>query len=408
MLEKTNMEVADIFLEYGHLLGMLSAQKQRVVRHIIECRTEALGGHLYKCDHCGHEEHTYNSCRNRHCPKCQYSARRKWVEARMEEVLPVPYYHVVFTMPHVFNDLVLTNKKQIYGLLMQTATDTVKEVFSSQYEGSDPGIIAVLHTWGQNLSLHPHAHMVIPSGGLVDDDSRWVPCRSGKKSKKNYFLPVKTLSQVFRAKFVKRLRKMFYKNELCFLDVNKQFDHPVAFNELIQSSFKKPWVVYAKSPFNTPLAVLRYLGGYTHRIAISNHRIKAVKDGMVIFSCKDYREKSEDGKSYKKKFETLSVVEFMRRFLMHILPSGFARIRYYGFLSSARKKSALQSAREILAETKKAVIAAAELAKNLADFVAEGFVTSDICPECKEGVMVIIRTILKVGRGRMALPPKPT
>ena len=404
----TRVEVADIFCEYGHLLGDLPEYKRRVVQHIIECRTELLGGHVYKCDKCGHEDHSFHSCRDRHCPKCQYAARKKWVEDRMEEVLAVPYYHVVFTMPHVFNNMLITNKKKIYALLIRTATDTVKKVFSDHYEGAEAGIIAVLHTWGQNLSLHPHVHMVIPSGGLADNDGRWVACRSGKKSKKNYFLPITALSKVFRAKFVKGLKKLFYSGDLSFLDVNKQLDSPGAFQDLIDDSFKTPWVVYAKSPFTTPLSVLKYLGGYTHRIAISNHRIKSVANGMVTFSYKDYREKENDGKSYKKKAMTLTVEEFMRRFLMHVLPRGFARIRYYGFLSSIRKKTALDCARKILAETKKVVITAAALAKTLAEFVTEGFVTSDICPECKEGAMVIIKTILRSGRGEAFLPLRPT
>ena len=394
-MTKPKYEVADIFRQYGHLLGPLSDQKRRIVRHIIDCRTEALGGHIYECENCHHIDQSFNSCCDRHCPKCQHAARKRWVENRMQEVLPVPYYHVVFTLPHIFNEIILTNKKLIYALLLKTASETVKTLFAKQYDNAEPGIISVLHTWGQNLSLHPHVHMVIPSGGLADDDTRWVPCKSGKKSKKNYFLPIKTLSSIFRARFTAAIKKMFYSGKICFLDVNAYLSSPSSFQDLIDKAYKTDWVVYAKSPFATPIAVLKYLGGYTHRIAFSNHRIIAVENGTVRFRFKDYREK-KDGGSYETKDMTLSVVEFMRRFLMHVVPRGFARIRYYGFLASARKKKSLASAGELLAATKKARLLKVELAKTLEDFVKDGFVTSDLCPSCKAGKMVITGDIRKV------------
>ena len=326
----------------------------------------------------------------------------------MKEVLPVPYYHVVFTIPHIFNELILTNNRKIYGLLFKAATDTVKKVFADQYEGAEAGMIVALHTWGQNLSLHPHLHLVIPSGGLAEGDTKWVPCRSGKKSKKNYFLPIRTLSKVFRAKFIKGLKSLFNTGKLAFLEVNGFLDHPGTFQDLLDGAFKTPWVAHAKSPFTTTLAVLKYLGGYTHRIAISNHRIISVENGQVTFRYKDYREKVKGGDAYKTKVMTLQVVEFMRRFLMHIVPRGFARIRYYGFLSPKRKKSALESARKILAKAKNAIVTAEALAKTLAEFVVDGFVTSDICPKCKEGTMVVIRDIHRIKREQTFFPLQPT
>ena len=403
------IEVADIFLLYGHLLGPLSKQKERIIRNIIECRTELLGGHIYRCDKCGHEEHVFRSCQDRHCPKCQAKARKKWVEARMKEVLPVAYYHVTITMSHVFNELILTNKQIIYKLMFETSSAAVLELFAEQYEGAKAGIIAVLHTWGQNLGLHPHIHMVIPAGGLADNDTRWVKCKSGKKSKKNYFLPVDVLGKLFRAKFVAGLKRLFYSGKLTFLDVNKHLDYPGTFQDLLDSAFKTPWIANAKDPFNSTLAVLKYLGGYTHRIAISNYRIKSLENDMVTFSYKDYRQKGKKGRSYTWKVMSLHVVEFMRRFLLHVVPRRFSRIRYYGFLSSKLKKKAIERARKILEETKQGIVCAAKLAKTLKEFETDGFVTSDICKSCEEGVMIIVATISGTrGKEVAFLPLRPT
>ena len=409
-MSESKIEVADIFRLHGHQLGPLSKQKERIIQNIIECRTELRGGHVYRCDKCGYEENVFRSCQDRHCPKCQVKARKKWVEDRMKEVLPVTYYHVVITLPHVYNELILTNKKAIYALFFETATSTVLNIFADQYEGAQAGIIAVLHTWGQNLSLHPHIHMVIPAGGLADGDTRWVKCRSGKKSKKNYFLPIKTLTKVFRAKFAKGLKKLFYSGKLTFLDVNKHLDHPGAFQDLIDSSFKTPWVAHAKDPFNNTMAVLKYLGGYTHRIAISNYRVKSLENGTVTFSYKDYKiPNKKKGRSYTWRKMSLGVVEFMRRFLLHVVPRRFSRIRHYGFLSSKRKKKAIECARKILEETKQGIVCATKLAKTLKEFETDGLVTSDICKSCEEGVMIIIATIAGKQNKEVAfLPLRPT
>ena len=394
---KPKYEIADLFREHAHRLGPLSRQKRRVIHNIIACRTEVMGGHLYACDDadCDHSDQSYNSCGDRHCPKCQYAARQEWVKERMSEVLPVPYYHFVFTLPHVYNDLILTNKKVIYDLLFKTSSNVVKQLFAKEYEGSEAGFIAILHTWGQNMSLHPHIHMVIPSGGLDDGGARWVKCKSGKKSKKNYFLPVLELSDMFRAQFVEELKKLFYKGKLTFLEVNKQFDSPGAFQDLLNKSFKTPWVVYGKDPFATPLTVLNYLGRYTHRIAFANHRIISIENDHVVFSYKDYREGKKGKKSHKNKVMALGVVEFMRRFLMHVVPRKFSR-RYYGFLSSGRKTKALAKARELLADAGETAKAAATLTKALDEMIRDGFVYSDVCPKCSRGKMVAVFKILPV------------
>ena len=397
-MEQPKHEIADILRGHFHRLGHLSKRTRQVVHNIIACRTEIMGGHLYECDDpdCDNSDHSYNSCGDRHCPKCQYAARQEWVKARMSEVLPVPYFHFVFTLPHVFNILILTNKVVIYNLFFKTASNVVKQLFATEYEGAKAGFIAVLHTWGQNLSLHPHIHMVIPGGGLADDGTKWVKCRSGKTSKKEYFLPVVTLSSMFRAQFVEGLKELFYKGKLTFLAVNACIDSPGAFQDLLDKSFKTPWVVYAKHPFATPLAVLRYLGNYTHRIAFSNRRIVAIESDSVVFSYKDYRAGKKGKKSHDMKVMSLSIVEFMRRFLMHVVPRGFSRIRYYGFLSAGGKTKALAKARELLAADKNTVKAATSLVKALEECNKDGPVHSDICPKCNRGKMVAVHKLSPV------------
>ena len=384
-VEKLKLDMADIFRFHSHKLGILSWQKQKVVKAITACRTAALGGHIYECDRCDNREQSYNSCRNRHCIKCQFAAKREWVEERAADLLPVCYYHVVFTIPHEFNELILTNKKAIYDILFRASSATLKEVFRRKYQ-ADPGMIAVLHTWGQNLSLHPHIHMVIPGGGLADGDSRWV------HTDEKFFLNVRALGSVFRAKFIKMMRRAYSKGQLKFLDINEHLADRPAFQDLLDTTFKQDWNVYAKKPFQNPMHVLKYLGGYTHRIAFANHRLLEFDGDTVRFKIRD-RQAEKEGKSASTEM-TLPTVEFMRRFLLHVVPRGFMRIRHYGILGSSRKKTALEAARKLLPESHdKGTKSVAEM---VAEFAAASPVTSDDCQKCKTGKMLPIETIMPV------------
>ncbi len=334
-------EVAEVLAKYGR--DFLQAHPQpahhlRTLEALKKCRTAALGGHIDACDSCGHQRISYNSCRNRHCPKCQGLNQQRWVDAREADLLPVPYYHLVFTLPDKLNGLCLANPRQLYHLLFRSAWETL-QIFAAdpKYLGAQTGMVAVLHTWGQNLSLHPHLHCIVPGGGLTPQGN-W---RHGK-GKGKFLFPVKAMSKVFRAKFVQGLRKLYIEEALCFAGLAAEIEAPKDFAALTRSLFRKPWVIYAKQPFAGPEQVIRYLGQYTHRIAISNHRLQEVNEGKVTFAWKDYR------KNGKKGSMTLSANEFLRRFCLHILPSGFTRLRHYGILASRNKTDALKKARESL------------------------------------------------------------
>lgn len=302
------------------------------------CRTAALGGHVQQCDTCGRQEVSYNSCRNRHCPKCQGVARAAWLEARRAELLPVPYFHLVFTLPHELAPLALVNPKLMYGLLFQTARDTLLEVAANpQRLGARIGGLMVLHTWGQNLEHHPHLHCVVPGGGLSPDGQRWIACRSEK-----FFLPVKVLSAVFRGKFLAGLNRAWERGQLQFPGrLSGLAQHP-AWGLLCATAAQKPWVVYAKPPFGGPEQVLKYLARYTHRVALSNDRLLELKDGRVTFSWKNY---AAGGQRHRM---TLSAVEFLRRFLLHVLPKGLVRIRHFGLWANRHRQMQLDRCRRLL------------------------------------------------------------
>ena len=388
-MNHNKLELADIFRDHGHQLGLLSRNNSKVVNAILDCRTPALGGHLYQCDGCGIQDQSYNSCRNRHCPKCQFTAKREWIEERIKDVLEVPYHHVVFTIPHGINELVITNKALLYSILFKASAKTLKAVFRKKYK-SNPGIISVLHTWSQDLSLHPHIHMIIPGGGLTEDGTAWIPCDQG------FFLNVRALSKVFRAKFIKLLRKAFSDNKLTFLDVNKHLSRIAEFQDLIDLTFKQDWNVYAKKPFRQVIHVLKYLGGYTHRIAISNHRLVSFDDKMVKFMVRDKKDKHE-GKS-KSKILSLPTREFMRRFLMHVLPRGLVRIRHYGFLGSSSKKKSLAAARSLIPKASVADAESKATEDGIAEFLAKAAVIGEQqCPHCKNGRLVKIDIIPRPG-----------
>ena len=304
---------------------------------IVACRTAALGGHVERCEDCAHTRIAYNSCRNRHCPKCQWRAAAAWLAARQDELLPVPYYHVVFTLPAAIGAIAYQNKAKVYALLFKAAAETLMTIAADpKHLGADIGVTAVLHTWGQTLDHHPHLHCIVPGGGLSPDGQRWIACRRG------FFLPVRVLSRLFRRLFLEGLRALRRAGALSFFGDLVALADPDAFDRYLAPLRKSEWVVYAKRPFAGPRQVLAYLARYTHRVAISNSRLIALGDGKVSFRWKDYRQAG------KAKAMTLAAGEFMRRFLMHTLPNGFHRIRYYGFFANGRRADKLAQCRRLL------------------------------------------------------------
>lgn len=314
-----------------------SAAQKRVLRNIAVCRTAALGGHVDQCDGCGHARLSYNSCRDRHCPKCQGPQRAEWLAQRLERVLPVPYVHAVFTIPHELNPLVLRNKEILYKILFEAASRTLLEIARDpEHLGAQIGITAVLHTWGQNLLLHPHVHCVVTGGGLSSDATRWIPARDG------YFLPVKVLAKLFRGKFLHALHRTWREGTLELAGSTADLADPIAWSAFKDRLYRKDWVVYAKPPFTGAEQVFRYLGRYTHRVAISNHRLVDVAEGKITFAIRD----SADAR--KTKSMTLDAVEFLRRFLLHVLPKRFVRIRHYGLCAARNINTKLTIARRLL------------------------------------------------------------
>jgi len=340
---RPTLEVADIIRAQGERFiartrSWLTWPQRKVLHAIARCRTAALGGHRDRCVRCGHRTISYNSCRNRHCPKCQTGARNRWLAERSKELLPVRYVHVVFTLPHQLAPLAYQNKRLLYRLLFQASAATLLEVAADpRHLGAQIGFLSVLHTWGQNLQHHPHVHCVIPAGGLSADHTRWIQPRYP------FFLPIKVLSRVFRGKFVAGLRREFQPGKLGFYGDQEALRDPKLFRALLRSLFRQDWIVYAKPPFGGPEYVLHYLARYTHRVAISNHRLVAFQNGQVTFRWKDYAHGN------KKRKMTLTADEFLRRFLWHVLPKGFVRIRFFGFLANRRRATLLPICRQVLA-----------------------------------------------------------
>jgi Putative transposase/Transposase zinc-binding domain len=331
-MRERRLEVADVFRTYekeffaqwGHVLG---PHQRKTFEAIRDCRTAALGGHVEyveQCDTCGHLVISYNTCRDRHCPKCQALARAKWLAERETELLPVPYFHVVFTLPQKIGGLALLNAREIYGILFRAASETLLTIAADPKRlGAAIGFLAVLHTWGQNLHLHPHLHCVVPGGGISPDRDRWIGCK-----KKSFFLPVKVLSSRFRRLFLIYLRKAFLEGRLRFHGEMAGLAQPTTFEALCRQAGRIKWVIFVKPPFGGPEQVLKYLARYTHRVAISNRRLLSMEDGRVTFEYKDYADGNQT------KILTLEATEFIRRFLLHILPTGFVRIRQFGFLAN--------------------------------------------------------------------------
>lgn len=334
------IEVQDIFAELGVKYcedHNLPFHIRKAVMNIINCRTAQLGGHVDECTSCGHTKISYNSCRDRHCPKCQILSKERWIENRKNDLLPISYFHVVFTIPYELEFVTLLNKKVMYSILFKATSETLLELSRApKYLGAEIGFTTILHTWGQNLMNHTHTHNIVPSGGLSLDGSRWI------NSKKDFFIPVKVLSRKFRGKFLYYFKKAYYNNDLKFTNDIEDLGHKNIFQCFVDRLYDKEWVVYCKPPFGSAEHVVEYLGRYTHRVAISNNRIEAFENGYVVFKWKDYSDNN------KEKHMTLKTEEFIRRFLMHILPGKFVKIRHYGILSNRNRMTKLKKCKQIL------------------------------------------------------------
>lgn len=342
-MPRPSIELADLIRDAAPIFTIrnhpwLTWLHVKVLVAILRCRTALLGGHVDACSRCGYQAISYNSCRNRHCPRCQTHARDQWIEARSRDLLPCPYAHVVFTIHHALAPLALQNKAAVYGLLMRTSAETLLEIARDpKHLGAEIGFFSVLHSWNQQLQHHPHVHCVVPAGGLALNHSRWV------HASPRFFLPVKVLAQVFRGKFVEGLRELYAARRLVLEGVLAPLNHPRTFSELLRTVHQKDWVVYAKRPFGGAEHVIHYLGRYTHRVAISSHRLLSLEDHQVTFRWRDSRRHN------KQRRMTLSVHEFLRRFLLHVLPVGFVRIRYFGLFAHRRRNELLPLCLKLLA-----------------------------------------------------------
>jgi Putative transposase/Transposase zinc-binding domain len=384
------LEVADVVRQYGAAWiqacrTSLSRVQYRALRAIEQCRTAARGGHVEQCDRCGHQVISYNSCRNRHCPKCQSLAQVEWLRARQAELLPVTHFHVVFTLPERLAPLALQNPRPLYHLLFQAASQTLLRIAADpKHLGARIGFLAILHTWGQNLFHHPHLHCVVPGGGLSADGKRWIACRPG------FFLPVRVLSRLFRGLFLQGLQQLFEQSQLQFHGQLQPLASPAAFARLLRDCRRTEWVVYAKRPFGGPAQVLDYLGRYTHKVAISNHRLLRLEDGKVSFRWRDYRH----GRRHK--VMTLEATEFLRRFLLHILPEGLVRIRHFGLLANRHRAENLALCRQLLAaaEPTEPTTPDQSLVENWKQHYQQlTGVDLSLCPECGIGRLVQIQLL---------------
>ena len=391
-MERPKLEVADVFRRYGpayrqkHAASLSQAQR-RVMSDIELCRTAALGGHLEECDCCGHQRPAYNSCANRHCPKCQSLARAQWLADRQAELLPVEYFHVVFTVPEEIAALAYQNKEVVYGILFRATAETLRTLAADpQHLGAEIGFFAVLHSWGQNLLHHPHLHCVVPGGGLAPDGKRWIACRPG------FFLPVNVLSCLFRRLFLDYLQAAFEQGQRHFFSSLERLRDPHAFAHYLAPLRQIDWVVHAKPPFGGPEQVLNYLGRYTHRVAISNNRLLDIEDGKITFRWKDYRHND------RPRVMTLEADEFIRRFLLHVLPDGFQRIRHYGFLAHRYRKAKLALCRQLLGVALTAVVKRQDQPdyRDLYEKLTGRSLRE--CPVCHAGHMVVIASLPASGR----------
>ena len=395
-MSRPKLEVADIFLAHGAAYrrehaGHLNLPQLKVMSAVETCRTAALGGHVSACTKCDHQHIAYNSCRNRHCPKCQGAAAQGWMEARMEDLLPVEYFHVVFTLPSQIADIAYQNKAAVYGLLFKASAQTLLTIAADpKHLGAKIGMTSVLHTWGSAMTHHPHVHVIVPGGGLSPDGTRWKNCRQG------FFLPVKVLSRLFRRLFIEGLIRLNKAGKLKFFRHMAKLANPDTFAAHLSPLRKTDWVVYAKQPFGGPEAVLAYLSRYTHRVAISNHRLISADADTVAFRWKDYRIKRGD----RMKVMRLTTTEFIRRFLIHVLPSGFHRIRHTGFLANGIRRDRIGQIRRLLiAEPEPGQMPDETTNTEPADPPVH-----QPCPKCGSA-MVIVETFLRGQTPKCRAPP---
>ena len=391
---RSKLEVADIFRAHGgayrrEQTGHLNLPQLKVMSAIENCRTAALGGHVAACTKCDHQHIAYNSCRNRHCPKCQGAAAQGWMQARMEDLLPVQYFHVVFTLPSQIADIAYQNKAAVYGLLFKASSEMLRIIAADpKHLGAKIGMTSVLHTWGSAMTHHPHVHVVVPGGGLSSDGQRWVACRKG------FLVSVKVLSRLFRRLFLEGLAKLHKEGKLAFFGSLSKLADPDAFATYLAPLRKINWVVYAKRPLGGPEAVLAYLSRYTHRIAISNHRLMSADADAVAFKWKDYRIKSGD----RMKVMQLSTSEFIRRFLIHVLPSGFHRIRHTGFLANGIRRNRIEMIRRLLDVNPDADLKTGD------DQCTDTDKQDQACPKCG-GVMIVVETFKRGQTPKSRAPP---
>jgi len=393
-VSRPKLEVADIFRAHGAAYrqeheGHLNLPQLKVMSAVENCRTAALGGHVAACTKCDHQHIAYNSCRNRHCPKCQGAAAQDWMQARIEDLLPVEYFHVVFTLPAQIADIAYQNKAAVYGLLFKAAAQTLLTIAADpNHLGAKIGMTSVLHTWGSAMTHHPHVHVIVPGGGLSPDGQRWIACRPG------FFVPVKVLSRLFRRLFIEGLARSHKAGKLRFFGDLAKLANPEIFAAHLAPLRKIDWVVYAKPPFGGPEAVLAYLSRYTHRVAISNHRLVSADGDMVAFRWKDYRIKQGD----RMKVMRLPTAEFIRRFLIHVLPSGFHRIRHTGFLANGIRRDRISKIRRLLD---------AEPSQTSVEGESDDPEDQDVhqsCPKCG-GTMIVIETFLRGQTPKSRAPP---
>ncbi len=384
-MTRRRLEVADVVRSHGESFldsrrGRVPGPDRRVLSAISTCRTAACGGHIDRCDRCDHQQIAYNSCRNRHCPKCQATARRRWLADRQRDLLPVEYFHVVFTIPHRLAPIALQNRKAVYAILFKTSADAMRELAADpKYLGAEIGFVSVLHTWGETLMLHPHVHCVVPGGGIAPDGSRWVSCRGG------FFLPVKVLGRLFRGKFLAALRGAHDEGRLRLRGELAHLNDPREFKRWLSPLYDGDWIVYAKPPFDGPAHVLKYLSRYTHRVAISNQRLLALTDGRVRFRWKDYRH------GRRRRVMTLTAHEFLRRFLLHVLPPGFQRIRHFGFLGNRYRQAKVELCRELIGDEMAAPV-------EPVDAIVP-------CPVCHLGRLVFVGLVRSLEALANACPP---
>jgi hypothetical protein len=399
---RPTLEVAEIFRRYGDTYRAaagfaLSTAQRRVMTAIETCRTAVLGGHVEACDACGHQRIAYSSCANRHCPKCQSLRRAAWIDARTADLLDVEYFHVVFTVPQHVAALAAHNKATVYNLLFRATAETLRTIAADpKHLGAELGFFAVLHTWGQTLVAHPHLHCVIPGGGLSPDGTQWVPCRPG------FFLPVRVLSRLFRRLVLQHLQAAYDAQTLCLEGSLAPLRDRPTWTRTLAELRRTDWVVYAKRPFAGPHQVLDYVGRYTHRVAIANHRLLDIEYGQVRFTYKDYRATAGDSQTTM----TLAASEFIRRFLLHVLPAGFHRIRYYGFLGARHRREKLARCRQLLgsptsAPTRRATTTAPDYRDRVEALTG---VSLRVCPACRHGEMIIIGRLLPVSRAGFVKP----